>query len=319
MALAHTSKFLRRSLWTLLVFFCLANFIAAMHAWKFTHFSGQGKPTSESLDIPFSDKLRMLFTGVDNPRPFNSYLPYHPYTAVVVKSNVDVSCWYIPALKPAKGTVILFHGYRAMKAANITRAEPMLQDGYNCLLVDFMGSGESGGNVTTIGYKEAQEVWDCYEYIRGQGEKNIYLYGSSMGAASIMRALSVYPLEPQGVVIESPFASMYRTVAIRFHKLHVPVFPLANMMVFWGGLENGFWAFGHKPVEYAKDIKCPVLLQYGAKDDRVAPDEIRDIYQNLSCEKKLVVYPDGGHDNYPKMYKDTWQANILLFLNNHHK
>jgi alpha-beta hydrolase superfamily lysophospholipase len=306
-------RFLKRAGWVILVLFLLLNAITALNAYKFTHFSASGK-RMDNLHLTAFKKFQLLLTGVNNPRPANTYLPAHPYRIVMLQSNTKISCWYVPALTATKGTVILFHGYTSNRSSLVPRAEPFLQHGYNCLLVDFMGSGGSGGNSTSIGYKEAQEVKTCYDYIHGNGERHIFLFGSSMGAVAIMKAMNDYAISPEAIILECPFSTLYNTVCSRFHMLHVPTIPMAGMLLFWGGLENGFWGFSFRPVEDAKAIKCPVLLQYGARDDRVSRQEINDIYANISGSKKLIIYPMSGHDNYLIKYKKEWSDNVVSFF-----
>jgi pimeloyl-ACP methyl ester carboxylesterase len=107
---------------------------------------------------------------------------------------------------------------------------------------------------------------------------------------------------------------MYETVCARFSMLHVPPFPMAAILLFWGSVENGFWGFAHNPVSYAKSLSCPTLLQYGAKDDRVTRQEIDDIYSNMTCAKKLIIYNEAGHDNYLTCCKEAWSAQVISFL-----
>lgn len=84
-------------------------------------------------------------------------------------------------------------------------------------------------------------------------------------------------------MIECPFGSMYKTVCARFKTINAPTFPMAGLLVFWGGIQNNFWAFEHNPT----NIKCPTLLLYGAKDGKVSKEEIDEIYNNLGGQKKL--------------------------------
>ena len=58
------NKPLKRSLWTVLILFVIANGIAAMHAYKFTHFSANGVRVSE-LGLTFLQKLQLVVSGVD--------------------------------------------------------------------------------------------------------------------------------------------------------------------------------------------------------------------------------------------------------------
>ncbi len=308
-----SGRVLKKAAWAIALLFILMNIVAANHAYKFTHFCDGGTRT-ERLNLSFANKVKLLFTGVDNPRPFNTARPSHLYKTVVLQSNVPIECWYIPTGETAKGTVLLFHGYTSNRSELLDRAEVFLQAGYNCLLTDFMGSGGSGGSQTTIGYFEAEEVKDCFNYIKGNGEQHVYLYGSSMGAVAIMKAIKDYQLQPERTIIECPFGTMYQTVCARFDMLHVPRFPMAGILLFWGSVENRFWGFSHNPEEYARHIKCPVLLQYGAHDDRVSRPETDAIFNNLAGPKKLIVYPDAGHDNYLLKCKDEWSNNVTAFL-----
>ncbi len=306
---------MKRAFWVIILLFVFANVIAAMQAYKFTHYKADGVKT-ESTHLAFLKKIQLLFTGIDNPRPKNVITPAYRYLTVHIKSNVDIECWCLPA-NMSKGTVVLFHGYTSCKGKVIDRAEYFVRSGYSCLMVDFMGSGGSGGNCTTVGFKEAEEVKDCFNWLEQNGERNIYLYGSSMGAVAIMKAISDYNIQPRAIIIECPFATMRETIAIRFKNLGIPTLPMADILLFWGGIENGFWGYSHNPVTYAEAIKCPVLLQYGELDDCVARSEIDRIYSRLQCPKQLVTYPEAGHDDYLKKCATTWSANVTGFLDSH--
>ena len=96
--------------------------------------------------------------------------------------------------------------------------------------------------------------------------------------------------------------------------MQIPSFPMAGLLVFWGGVQNGFWAFGHNPTEYAKKINRPTLLLYGEKDDRVSRQEIDQIYSNLMCKKTLKLYQLAGHENYLIKYKQEWIEDIKIFM-----
>ena len=197
----------------------------------------------------------------------------------------------------------------------LDKAEIFLSLGYNTFLVDFMGSGGSDGNQTTIGFYEAEEVKTAFNYLETQGEKNIMLFGTSMGAAAIMKAQKDYNLKVSSVILECPFGTMLETVQARFRSLGTPSFPMANLLVFWGGILNGFNAFKHNPTDYAKSIICPVLLLSGEEDDRVSLREINHIFKNLAGVKKLKTYPLAGHENYLSKYKDEWENDVKTFIN----
>jgi pimeloyl-ACP methyl ester carboxylesterase len=136
-----------------------------------------------------------------------------------------------------------------------------------------------------------------------------------MGAAAVMKALSDYSLPVNSIIIECPFGTMIQTVKNRFSKMGIPSFPMAHLLTFWGGVENGFNAFKHNPVDYAKNIKCPVLLFYGEKDEKVTKEETLEIFGHLPGSKKLVTFTLARHENYLTNYKDRWSKDVFEFLN----
>lgn len=308
-------QFLKRILWIFAFTFILMNIIAIFHGYKFTHFDTTVGERVNADKLNALQKTKILLFGTSLPRPKNTDLPAQPYETVTIQSNVKLEAWYIKVANP-KGTVLLFHGYQGNKSVLIQAADEFLKMGYNTLLVDFMGSGGSEGSSTTIGAIEGTEVKDCFEFIKNKGEKNIVLYGSSMGSAAVMKAIDEYKISPKAIIIGCPFGTMYATVCRRFEVLGVPSFPLAGMLTFWGGIENGFWAFSHNPQEYAKSVTCPTLLLYGEKDNRVSRAEIDAIYTNLAGLKTLKTFPDTGHGQYVDTDHDAWVSNIKAFLRN---
>ncbi|BAV08755.1 hypothetical protein SAMN05421788_101211 [Filimonas lacunae] len=309
-----TSRLKKSFLWMVVLLILFLNFVAFFHAWKFTHFTpGLPYKTSSRQQLSLTGKLKLGLLGVDNPRPVTKRLPGVPYQDITLQSNKRIACWLITAPN-AKGTIVLFHGYTGEKSSMLDKADVFLKAGYTVLLPDFMGSGSSEGNQTTIGYKEAAEVKTCVDYLQQKGEKHIYLFGTSMGAAAIMKAFKDQPLSVSGVILECPFSTMLTTVQNRFENMHIPAFPMSYLLVFWGGVENGFNAFAHKPVNDARAITCPTLLVYGEKDEKVKPEETQAIFKNLAGPKKLVTFPLAAHDNYLVQYKKEWSEAVTSFL-----
>lgn len=295
--------------------FILINIVAFFHAYKFTHFTdNKSEKTKSPEKLSSFEKAKTLFFGVNNPKPRNTKFPSQKYKTLKLHSNKDIECWLIEN-KNSKGTIILFHGYGGEKSSMLSKSDEFIKLGFSTMLVDFMGSGNSEGNQTTIGFNEAEEVKTSFDYLIQKGEKNIYLFGTSMGAVAIMKCISDTKIKPRGIIIECPFGSMYTTVCARFKKMNAPTFPMAGILLFWGGVQNGFWGFSHNPTEYAKNINCPTLLLYGEKDKSVSRKEIDELYANLKVQKELNIYKNTGHENYLKKNKIEWIKNISDFIN----
>lgn len=311
----RTKKIIKGILWTVFVLFLLVNVIAYNQAYKLTHFTTlKVNRTAKPEQLSVGEKIKTLFTGVSNPRPENKKTPDLPYTTVKLQSNKKIVCWLIKH-PDAKGTVVMFHGYGASKSGLLNKANIFHKLGYNTMLVDFMGSGGSEGNETTIGFKEAEEVKTAFRYIKQTEKNKTVLFGTSMGAVAIMKAVSDYGLNPDAVIIECPYGSLLKTTQARFNILKIPSFPMANILVFWGGFQHRFNGFKLNPINDAKNISCPTLLLYGEKDSRVSRAEINEIFNNLKGKKMLHTYPLAGHDNYLIQYQRKWTQDISHFLN----
>ncbi|MGX5820280.1 alpha/beta hydrolase [Chitinophaga lutea] len=306
-------KWLKRLGWTLLTLFVLLNMMAAFHAWKFTHYTDTTAPRTDPAKLGIAGKLKTIVFGVDNPRPVNRRKPSAPFETIYLQGSERIECWMIRQPRP-KGTVAMFHGYSGVKSSLLERAEIFLAQGYNVMLADFKGSGGSGGNSTTVGYREAEDVRAVYDYLVREKEGPIVLFGTSQGAAAVLKAMHDNPLQPAGLILECPFSTLYQAVCARMHAVGMPGFPLADLVVFWGSIENGFWGFSHQPREFARSVKAPVLLFYGEKDERVERFEIDAVYRNLNGPKKLVTFPQAGHVNFLRNYTTEWRNATDAFL-----
>jgi len=297
-----------------LIGFILLNVMAVFHGYTLTHFSNDTGPKTKLAKLSTSQKVATLFFGASNPRPIAVDQPQGIFTEVNFPGGEGVLGGWYRGVDTAKGNVPFFHGYAGEKSSMLERASLIRKMGYNTLLIDFRGSGSSTGNRTTVGFEEAEDVKTTWDYLRNKNPQPTYLLGTSMGAAAIMKAVDTYQLPAKGIILECPFGSMLQTTKNRFEALGVPSFPSAQVLVFWGGIQNGFWAFDHNPSAYAKGIEVPTLLIFGEKDKRVKRSEIDAIFENLAGEKRLLSMPDAGHANYLAVDKANWEEEVRGFL-----
>jgi uncharacterized protein len=314
---APMKRIIKILLRTLAVLFIFINVVSAFHAYKFTHFYNTGEVTVKPDSLKSGwDKTKEALFGINFTKRKNVFLPDSTCRTVTLTSNdsIKLEAWYftVPA---AKGTVAMFHGHGGNKSGNLNEAATFRQMGYNTLLVDLRAHGGSGGNTCTIGVDEAQDVYAAYNYIKAGGEKNIILWGISLGAATITKAVADYSdMKPAKIILEMPFGSLMDAVEGRVKLMGLPGQPLATLLTFWGGTEHGFWAFKNKPYEYAKKINCPLLLQWGKNDTRVKRSEIDAIYNNIPLQKKIVVYENCGHESLCTKETEKWTKAVSEFL-----
>jgi alpha-beta hydrolase superfamily lysophospholipase len=307
-------KFLLR---TLIALFILLNVVVAFHAYKFTHFYNNGEISiKKPEDKTGWDKAKEMLFGINAVKKLNTVTTDSTFKTIYLttKDSLKLEAWYIPVDR-ATGTVILFHGHGGNKSGVIKEAGSFNKMGYNTLLVDFRAHGNSEGNTCTIGYDETEDVKLAYDHINGKGEKNIVLWGISMGASTITKAVKDFQLEPKKVILEMPFGTIKDAVKGRLKIMGLPPEPIGTLLTFWGGTEHGFWAFGMKPQEYVTYIKCPVLLQWGKNDPRVSKTEEDALFKNITnSNKKFVIYETAGHESLCKKETAKWEAEVAAFL-----
>ena len=307
---------LRRTLGALVLLASLLNVVVALHAWRFTHFTAEAGPHTRNPEhLSPTEKIGVLLTGVRNPKPVNLAPPAFPYENVELAGpNGRLAAWYGP-LPAARGTVVLCHGYASDKSRLRPEAAYFRQLGYAVLLLDFSGHGASAGYQTTIGYREAADVVAATRWaLARQPGRPLVLYGVSMGAVAILRAESELGLRPAANILECPYGSMLQTARNRFASMGLPPFPLANMLVFWGGVENAYWAFGLRAEDYARRASAPTLLLWGTADPRVTRAETDSIFAHLLGPKRRHYFAGAGHEPYWHRQPAAWRCAIGSFL-----
>jgi alpha-beta hydrolase superfamily lysophospholipase len=296
----------------------LVNVVAYMQARGFTHYAAGMAHTGNVQTLDRWGKLRVMLTGVTIPRPENRFTPadhglvYSTHT--IASDGATLEAWHVPAERP-RGLVLLFHGHATCKASLLREAAAFRDLGYAALLVDFRGSGGSSESVTTIGVREADDVAAAVEYARTRWpDQRLVLFGQSMGAAAILRAVALRGVEANALLLECPFDRLLTTVEHRFEAMGLPTFPLARLLLFWGGVQNGFDAFAHDPIDFAARVRCPALLMHGRRDWRVRSAEAEAIYAAVPGAKRYEVFEDAGHQSYCGRCREQWCEVVGKFL-----
>lgn len=295
------------------------NGIAWMQAHAMTHFAPDGTrtPPIEALSLP--EKVWAVLTGVRIPRPINTHTPFdmglsYEVRTISFQSGGTLEAWYTPGAQ-AKDMILMFPAYAESKESLLAEAVAFYEMGYSTLMVDFRGAGGSSGDDTTLGIREAQDVVRTVEYARqAWPNRPIILYGVSMGSAAILRAVAVEGVMPDAIIVEGPFNRLLDTVRNRFGSMGLPQFPGAELVVFWGGAQQGFNGFAHNPVEYARSIKRLTLVMHGERDPRVTVEQAREIYEQLGARKEFVSFLGAGHESLLANAPQVWKETVSRFL-----
>lgn len=291
------------------------NVLAYNHAKAMTRFTTGGERTRSPEELTVWKKAKVLLFGVNVPRP-EGKRPASDLTSdcrtetITAPDDTTLEAWYCDR----GGTtplVILFHGYSAEKSSLMEEAQAFLDLGSSVMLVDFRGSGGSSESYTTIGVREADDVAAVVRFVGNNcPHSSIILFGQSMGAVAILRAIHSNHIQPDAIILEAVFDTMLTTVRNRFRAMRVPSFPSAELLVFWGGRQWRFNGFEHNPVDRALSVNCPALFMHGRHDPRATLAEGRRVFDAVPGPKEWVQFDGIGHQSYMAMEPSGWRAAV---------
>jgi fermentation-respiration switch protein FrsA (DUF1100 family) len=233
-------------------------------------------------------------------------IQYQPLS-LITDDGVRLAAWYTP---PRKGVVILLaHGYGDNRPEWIYAL--LVKKGYGVLSWDARAHGESGGDISTIGYLEVLDVKAALKYALSQpGVEHIGAWGGSMGAATLIRAAAIFP-EIEAVFADSSFATLDEEVN---YLVPIPVLnPLTKYLAY---TETGININSVSPL---RDISLisprPVYIVQGTGDTVAPPDTGRRLFEAAGEPRFLWEAKDAKHlsiylDN-PRRYKNR----LLGFFN----
>jgi pimeloyl-ACP methyl ester carboxylesterase len=134
-----------------------------------------------------------------------------PSLEVVVPTDDgrDLAAWWIPGLKGAPG-IILAPGYGMNRADGLSLASALHENGFNILIYDQRGNGESPKGSSTLGLYETKDMLQAVKFIKSRPESNpqrLGIWGVDVGAVSALRAAADCP-EVRAIVVDGAYDSV---------------------------------------------------------------------------------------------------------------
>lgn len=205
--------------------------------------------------------------------------------------------------------IMMFHGYNTDRYALLRQAKLFADRGYNLLMVDLRGYGHSDGRYTTFGFKESLDVvsW-MKKVVEDNPQSEIGLYGVSLGASTVMKALG-YKLYDnlKFAIADSGYSSLEDILKYRL-KTDV-INPAISAKV------KKVLGFDIREVDCVKALgmnKTPLLLIHG-KDDKIVPSSMaEELFKAGSGYKKLCILDTSDHAY--GCYQDEFTKAIDEFL-----
>ena len=199
--------------------------------------------------------------------------------------EVQLVGWYLPGrgqMAEDNPHVIFVHGLSSVRSGGdgeaLELARRLVAEGYNLLLFDLRGHGNSEGDQISGGYFERWDVLGAYDYLvaeKGATAGGVGLLGYSMGGVtSILAAVE----EPgiAAVVADSPFAAATDLIVQEasrktpFPGWLIPAFiPVTSLMAdAIYGIDIG----ALNAEKAVAELNYPLLIIHGEEDERVPID-----------------------------------------------
>lgn len=233
--------------------------------------------------------------------------------------DLKLHAHYLPA-KDAKRFVLLSHGYKGSGFGDFAYTAKFLHEqGCNLLFIDQRCCGASKGDYITFGAMEQYDVqkWACYIARRNKERLPVYLYGESMGAASVLMASGQkLPHEVKGIIADCGFRSMkgqMQDMAANWFHIKWIGLMLFRLNLFCEILAR----FRMKDADTKKAMeknKIPVLFFHGAWDTYV--DHKNSLYNYSLCRapKEIVIVPEARHLCSPYVDPELYRKKLLGFF-----
>ncbi len=192
--------------------------------------------------------------------------------------------WWIKANQPNPKVLLYLHGNGINIGANVAHANRFHQLGFSVLLIDYRGYGRSEGsfpNEMRV-YQDATTAWNYLVEQRQIPQKEIYIYGHSLGGA-IAIDLAVKHPDAAGLIVESSFTSIQQLITARNMFSMFPV----NLI-----LTQRF-----ESIKKIPRLKMPVLFIHGTADSTIPALESENLYAAAPEPKKLILVGSAEHNN----------------------
>jgi dipeptidyl aminopeptidase/acylaminoacyl peptidase len=234
------------------------------------------------------------------------------------EDGIDLRAWYMPPPDDGGAVVIFVHGLGGNRQLMLQPAETVYQHGYGALLLDLRNHGESGGEISTLGYYEPRDTRAALDFLLAQPEvdpEQIGIFGESLGAITALRAAAQMP-ELRAVVAQSAFTSIEENVASGVRRIaRLPPFPFAPLVILFGEMETGLRIGLVRPVdEIAQIAPRAVLLMHGGQDQLLGSENSQRLYEAAGEPKELVYFPEAAHSGLQASDPELWERSVVSFF-----
>lgn len=279
----------------------------ALLAW-----AGVALVVAETLTKPYRRAL------ASSPAVFD--LAYEEVTFPSAGDRIALRGWFLPAAGSDRAVVIV-HGRNSTRTGDegqhVPDAAALVARGYNALLFDLRGHGESGGVRYTLGTAEQRDVLGAVAYLerRGFAPARTGFWAHSMGAATVLLASAVSPAV-RTIVADSSFARLEDLLDEELPRASgLPAFFNPPILFFARALFGADTTIVN-PVEAVAGLPADSLfIIHGAADGLVPVDHARRLAAAAGpAVHDLWIVPGARHDKVSATVPERYRTRVLAFF-----
>ncbi len=216
--------------------------------------------------------------------------------------------------------VIVIHGWTNVKREVSSYAMEHYKRGFNVLIPDLRGHGNSESKFVSMGWLDRLDIVDWTQSLAKENPKaKIILHGISMGAATTMMTTGEKLPENVVLAIEDCGFMGVKEIFIDqcIRKYHLPpklVIPQASLVC---KLINGFFFGEASAVKQLKKSKTPTLFLHGDKDDFVLISNLEPVYKACAAEKEKYIIKGAEHAVSSHWFHEEYWQVVNAFVDKH--
>ena len=217
----------------------------------------------------------------------------------------------------SKKWVIIVHGYISKGVNMASYAENFYDMGYNVMIPDLRGHGESEGDYIGMGWDDRNDIMNLIDYIIAEDKKaEIVLFGVSMGAATVMMVSGEeLPSNVKAIVEDCGYTSAWDQFAYQLKVLfNLPEFPMMNIANIICKIRAGYFISDASAIKQVKKSVTPTLFIHGDSDSFVPFEMQEELYEACNAEKEKVVIEGAAHAKASSTNPELYWTSIVDFL-----
>ena len=239
------------------------------------------------------------------------------YIKTTNKGILNLHAYEIENPQKSEVWAIVIHGYLIEGKNMAYYAKEFFSKGYNVLLVDLRGHGQSEGNYVGMGWHDRLDIVDWINYlIEKNNDYKIILHGVSMGGATVMMATGEeLPNNVKVAIEDCGYSSIWDEFKMQLKLLYnLPTFPVLNAASTVCNMKAGYKIEEGSSIEQVKKSKTPTLFIHGNQDKFVPFEMLDKVYEVANCKKEKLVIEGAAHAEAVSVNPELYWKTIDEFI-----